>query len=304
RPLRHPRRGHRAVLFHADGGAVAQYRAQGGDGDAADGPDGRAGRCLAHRADQQGGSAGDPGKRDHDAGGADRLQAARHDQDRQGSLLPSARNAAGRGLCLCQQGDDREHAGRGSLRGYRRVPGKERPELAELALPQYPDTLIKSILREIKTIAMVGASGNDIRPSYFAMMYLLNKGYKIIPVNPGMVGKEILGQKVYASLKDVPAPVDMVDIFREAKFAPDIAREAVAEKDRLGLKILWMQLGVISEEAEKIAQDGGLTVVMNRCPKIEHGRFSGEIGWMGVNRRVIDNRKPLLFGRGGSLKHG
>jgi predicted CoA-binding protein len=177
-------------------------------------------------------------------------------------------------------------------------------QVAELALPEYSDSLIKSILRSVKTIAMVGASGNDIRPSYFAMMYLLNKGYKIIPVNPGMVGKEILGQTVYASLKDVPAPVDMVDIFRESKFAPDIAREAVAEKDRLGLKVLWMQLGVISTEAEKIAQDAGLTVVMNRCPKIEHGRFSGEIGWMGVNRRVIDNRKPLLFGRGGSLKHG
>jgi hypothetical protein len=176
--------------------------------------------------------------------------------------------------------------------------------MSATGLPQYPDSLIKSILREVKTIAMVGASGNDIRPSYFAMMYLLNKGYKIIPVNPGMVGKEILGQKVYAALKDVPAPVDMVDVFRESKFAPDIAREAVAEKDRLGLKILWMQLGVISEEAEKIGQDAGLTVVMNRCPKIEHGRFSGEIGWMGVNRRVIDNRKPLLFGRGGSLKHG
>ena len=174
--------------------------------------------------------------------------------------------------------------------------------MAELTLPQYPDTLIKSILRSVKTIAMVGASGNDIRPSYFAMMYLLGKGYKIIPVNPGMVGKEILGQKVYASLKDVPAPVDMVDVFRESKFAPDIAREAVAEKDRLDLKVLWMQLGVISEEAEKIARDAGLTVVMNRCPKIEHGRFSGEIGWMGVNRRVIDNRKPLLFGKGGSLK--
>jgi len=177
-------------------------------------------------------------------------------------------------------------------------------QVAELALPEYPDSLIKSILRSVKNIAMVGASGNDIRPSYFAMMYLLNKGYKIIPVNPGMVGKEILGQKVYASLKDVPAPVDMVDIFRESKYAPDIAREAVAEKDRLGLKVLWMQLGVISEEAEKIGKDAGLTVVMNRCPKIEHGRFSGEIGWMGVNRRVIDNRKPLLFGRGGSLKHG
>jgi predicted CoA-binding protein len=175
--------------------------------------------------------------------------------------------------------------------------------MADISLPTYPDNLIKSILRSVKTIAMVGASGNDIRPSYFAMMYLLNKGYKVIPVNPGMVGKTILGQEVYASLKDVPAPVDMVDIFREAKFAPEIARETVAEKDRLGVKVLWMQLGVISEEARQIGEDAGLTVVMNRCPKIEHGRFSGEIGWMGVNRRVIDNRKPLLFGRGGSLKN-
>jgi predicted CoA-binding protein len=167
----------------------------------------------------------------------------------------------------------------------------------------YPDTLIKSILRSVKTIAMVGASGNAIRPSYFAMMYLLNKGFKIVPVNPGMAGKTILGQTVYASLKDVPAPVDMVDIFRESQYAPDIARETVAQKDRLGVKVLWMQLGVISEEAEQIGRDAGLTVIMNRCPKIEHGRFSGEIGWMGVNRKVIDNRKPLLFGKGGSLRN-
>ena len=173
--------------------------------------------------------------------------------------------------------------------------------MAELT---YPDTLIKSILRSVKTIAMVGASGNSIRPSYFAMMYLLNKGYKVIPVNPSMVGQEILGQPVYAALKDVPAPVDMVDVFREAKYAPDIARAAVAEKDRLGVKVFWMQLGVISEEAEQIAKDAGLTVIMNRCPKIEHGRFSGEMGWLGINRRVIDNRKPLLFSRGGTLKNG
>ncbi len=176
--------------------------------------------------------------------------------------------------------------------------------MAEVTLPQYPDSQIKQILRSVKTIAMVGASGNQIRPSYFAMMYLLNKGYKVIPVNPSMVGKDILGQKVYASLKDVPAPVDMVDIFREASFAPDIARETVAEKDRLGVKVLWMQLGVISAEAEQIARDAGLAVIMNRCPKIEHGRFSGEMGWLGVNRKVIDNRKPLLFGKGGSLKNG
>src|SRR5215467_15380117 len=112
-------------------------------------------------------------------------------------------------------------------------------------MPSYPDPLIKNILRSTKTIAMVGASGNDMRPSYFAMMYLLAKGYVIHPVNPGMVGKKILGQTVYGSLKDVPAPVDMVDIFREAKFAPEIVREAIAEKDRLGLKVIWMQLGVI-----------------------------------------------------------
>jgi uncharacterized protein len=171
-----------------------------------------------------------------------------------------------------------------------------------MAALTYSDTLIKTILRAVKTIAMVGASGNEIRPSYFAMMYLLNKGYKIIPVNPGMAGKTILGQTVYASLKDVPAPVDMVDIFREAKYAPEIVGEAVAEKDRLGLNYVWMQLGVVSEEAAKLAEDAGLTVVMDRCPKIEHGRFSGELGWMGINRKVIDNRKPLLFGKGGSLK--
>ncbi|HEV2651036.1 MAG TPA: CoA-binding protein [Rhizomicrobium sp.] len=167
---------------------------------------------------------------------------------------------------------------------------------------QYSDDLIKRVLRSVKTIAMVGASGNDMRPSYFAMMYLLQKGYVIHPINPGMVGQKILGQTVYGSLKDVPAPVDMVDIFRASEAAPGIVREALAEKDRLGVKVIWMQLGVVSEEAAKLAEDAGLTVIMNRCPKIEHGRFSGEIGWMGVNRKVIDNRKPLLFGKGGNLK--
>jgi predicted CoA-binding protein len=168
-------------------------------------------------------------------------------------------------------------------------------------MPQYPDALIKSILRSTKVIAMVGASGNEMRPSYFAMMYLLAKGYVVHPINPGMAGGKILGQTVYASLKDVPAPVDMVDIFRTSDAAPGIVREALAEKDRLALKVIWMQLGVISEEARDLAEAAGLTVIMDRCPKIEHGRFSGEIGWMGVNRKVIDNRKSLLFGKGGTL---
>ena len=169
-------------------------------------------------------------------------------------------------------------------------------------MPTYSDDLIKSVLRSTKIITMVGASGNEMRPSFFAMKYLLAKGFVVHPVNPGLAGKEILGQRVYASLKEVPAPVDMVDIFRNSEAAPGIVREALAEKDRLGIKTIWMQLGVISEEAEKLAKDAGLTVIMDRCPKIEYGRLSGEIGWMGVNRKVIDNRKPLLFGKGGSLK--
>ena len=169
-------------------------------------------------------------------------------------------------------------------------------------MPQYSDDLIRSILRSTKTIAMVGASGNEMRPSYFAMKYLLDKGFLIRPINPGLAGKEILGQTVYASLKDVPAPIDMVDIFRAADAAPGIVNEAVKEKDRLKLQSIWMQLGIISEEAETKAREAGLTVIMDRCPKIEYGRMSGEIGWMGINRRLIDNRKPLLFSKGGSLR--
>jgi len=171
-------------------------------------------------------------------------------------------------------------------------------------MPTYSDDLIKSILRSTKTIAMVGASGNEMRPSYFAMKYLSDKGFLIHPINPGMAGKQILGRTVYGSLKDVPAPVDMVDIFRASDAAPAIVDEALAEKDRLGVKTIWMQLGIVNEEAAAKARAAGLNVIMDRCPKIEYGRLSGEIGWMGVNRRVIDNRKPLLFGKGGSLKRG
>src|SRR6185437_11016077 len=177
-------------------------------------------------------------------------------------------------------------------------------KLVRIAMPQYPESLIKSILRSTKTIAMVGASGNEMRPSYFAMKYLLDKGFLIHPINPGMAGKEILGRTVYGSLKDVPPPVDMVDIFRDSSAALGIVDEALGEKDRIGIKVIWIQLGIINEEAATKAREDGLTVIMDRCPKIEYGRLSGEIGWMGVNRRVIDNRKPLLFGKGGSLKRG
>jgi predicted CoA-binding protein len=171
-----------------------------------------------------------------------------------------------------------------------------------MTVPNYPDALIARILRSVHTIAMVGASPNPARPSYFAMKYLLDKGFKIIPVNPGQAGKEILGQKVYGSVSDLPAPVDMVDIFRNSEAAGPITDEAIANKDRLKVKVLWMQLGVINEDAAKRAEAAGLTVIMNRCPKIEFGRLSGEIGWYGVNRRVIDNRKPFAFSQGGSLR--
>lgn len=168
--------------------------------------------------------------------------------------------------------------------------------------PNYPDALIARVLRTVHTIAMIGASPNPARPSYFAMKYLLDKGFEIIPVNPGQAGKEILGRKVYARIADLPAPVDMIDIFRNSAAAGPITDEAIAEKQRLGLKVLWMQLGVINEEAAKRAEAAGLTVIMNRCPKIEYGRLSGEIGWFGVNRRTIDNRKPLAFSQGGTLR--
>jgi len=171
-----------------------------------------------------------------------------------------------------------------------------------LMVPTYSDALIARLLRSVKTIAMVGASPNPVRPSFFAMKYLLDKGFHIIPVNPGQAGKEILGETVYAQISDLPAPVDMIDIFRNSEAAGPITDEALANKDRLGLKVIWMQLGVINEEAAKRAEAAGLTVIMNRCPKIEYGRLSGEIGWYGVNRRTIDNRKPFAFSQGGSLR--
>lgn len=151
----------------------------------------------------------------------------------------------------------------------------------------YSEDYIRGILRAVQTIAMVGASPNWNRPSYFAMKYLQAKGYRVIPVNPREAGKEILGEKVYASLGELPVKVDMVDCFRNSEAIPPIADEAI----RIGAKVLWMQLGVRHDEAAAKAEAAGLKVVMNRCPKIEYGRLSLEIGWMGVNTRVISAKK-------------
>lgn len=160
----------------------------------------------------------------------------------------------------------------------------------------YPDSYIRGILNTVKTIAMVGVSPKDNRPSYFAFKYLLERGYRMIPVNPGQAGKELLGQKVYAKLADIPEPVDMVDIFRASQHALGVVQEALELKPRP--QVIWMQLGVRNDEAAKLAEANGMKVVMNRCPKIEYGRLSSEISWMGVNSRTLSSKRAPLFGKG------
>ena len=162
----------------------------------------------------------------------------------------------------------------------------------------YSDAYIAGILRENSVIALVGASATANRPSYFAMKYLLGKGFRIVPVNPGLAGQTILGQKVCGSLADVPPPVHIVDVFRNSEAALAVTREAVALKDKLGLRVIWMQLGVRNDQAAREAEAAGLAVVMNRCPKIEYGRLSGEIGWAGVNTGLISSVRPKLAPRG------
>ena len=164
----------------------------------------------------------------------------------------------------------------------------------------YPDETIQRILKSVRTIAMVGASNNNARPSYFVLKYLMSRGYRLFPINPGLVGKDILGAPVYAKLAHIPEPLDMVEIFRNSAAASGIVDEAL-KLDPLP-KVIWMQLGVRNDEAAARAEARGVEVIMNRCPKIEYGRLSGEISWMGVNRKLIDNRKPLLFAKGGALK--
>jgi predicted CoA-binding protein len=157
---------------------------------------------------------------------------------------------------------------------------------------RYSDSYIRDILDSVKTVAIVGASHKDVRPSYFVAKYLLDKGYRVFPVNPGLAGKTILGQTVYGRLADIPEPLDMVDVFRSAEYAPRIVEEALQLTPKP--KVVWMQLSIRHDEAAAKAEAGGLKVVMNRCPKIEYGRLSGEIGWAGVNSRVLSSKKPVL----------
>jgi predicted CoA-binding protein len=160
----------------------------------------------------------------------------------------------------------------------------------------YPDSYIRGILNTVKTIAMVGISPKDNRPSYFAFKYLLERGYRMIPVNPGQAGKDILGQKVYAKLSDVPEPVDMVDIFRASAHAMPIVQEALTLTPKP--QVIWMQLTVRNDAAAAVAEEAGMKVVMNRCPKIEYGRLSSEISWIGVNSRTLTSKRAQILGKG------
>ncbi len=156
----------------------------------------------------------------------------------------------------------------------------------------YDNAYIAGILREVRTVAMVGASANEVRPSFFVLKYLLAKGYSVFPVNPGHVGKEILGRMTYAKLADIPEPIDMVDIFRASAAVPLVVDQALALRPLP--KVIWMQLTVRNDEAAAKAEAAGVKMVMNRCPKIEYGRLSGEIGWNGVNSGVVSSKKPVL----------
>ena len=160
----------------------------------------------------------------------------------------------------------------------------------------YSPDYIRDILQTVKTIALVGASANEVRPSYFDMKYLLDKGYEVIPVNPGLVGQKILGQTVYAKLAEIPKPVDMVDVFRNSEAAGPITDEALALATPP--KVIWMQLSVRNDQAAARAEAQGLRVVMNRCPKMEYGKLSGEWAWVGGDSGILSSKKQAMHESG------
>ena len=145
---------------------------------------------------------------------------------------------------------------------------------------------LRRILKESRVLAIVGLSASWHRPSYFAAKYMLEHGYRVIPVNPQYA--EVLGQKCYASLRDIPGKVDLVDVFRKTADVMPVAEDAIA----IGARVLWQQLGVKNEEAAARARAAGLETVMDRCVKIEHGRLFGGLNWVGVNTRVISAKRP------------
>src|SRR5215212_12271664 len=178
----------------------------------------------------------------------------------------------------------------------KRAPHHEGPGILKMNHDNYDDNYIRAILNGVKSIAMVGASPVNVRPSYFAFKYLAQRGYDMIPVNPGHVGKSLLGKPFVASLSDIGRPVDMIDIFRNSSHIMPVVDEALTLSPPP--KVIWMQLGARDDAAAEKAEAAGLKVVMNRCPKIEYGRLSSEIAWMGVNSRTLSAKKAQLSGRG------
>jgi uncharacterized protein len=155
---------------------------------------------------------------------------------------------------------------------------------------RYSDDYLRGVLKSVRVIAMVGASPHWNRPSYFAMKYLQDKGYRVIPVNPRAKGETILGEKAYGGLAEIPDKVDMVDVFRNSDAAGPIVDEAIV----IGAKVVWMQLGVRNDTAARRAEAAGIAVVMNRCPKIEYSRLHGELAWSGVNTGIISSKRKKL----------
>ncbi len=155
----------------------------------------------------------------------------------------------------------------------------------------YSDAYLRGILGRVRTIAMVGASPNWNRPSYFVMKYLLEKGYGVVPVNPRAAGQEILGIPCIATLAEVPGAIDMVDVFRAGEAAGAIVDEAIALRETKGIAVVWMQIGVRNDAAAARAQAAGIEVVMDHCPKIEYGRLNSELSWGGFNSRIISSRR-------------
>lgn len=160
----------------------------------------------------------------------------------------------------------------------------------------YDASYIRGILDSVKTVAIVGASANEVRPSFFVTKYMIDKGYTVYPINPGLAGKEILGRPVFGSLAEVPEPIDMVDIFRNSEAAAGVVDEALMLEPLP--KVIWMQLTVRHDEAAAKAEAQGIKVVMNRCPKIEYGKLSGEWNWVGGNSGVLSSKKQSLHGSG------
>lgn len=158
----------------------------------------------------------------------------------------------------------------------------------------YSDVYLADILGSVATIAMVGASPEWVRPSYFAMKYLQSKGYRVIPINPRATGTQILGETAYPNLASVPHKFQMVDIFRNSEAAGAIVDEAIPLIGEKGISVIWMQLGVRNDAAAMRAEAAGLKVVMNRCPKIEYGRLFGELSWSGVNTKIISSKRQRL----------